>query len=79
MADGMGKPPLTLEERIPNQAWIFSSVETPLHMFQEYMSPEWQGKFNVSPVCYICPALRNYAKERIYPGEELQRYFPSEK
>ncbi|XP_052244234.1 alpha-(1,3)-fucosyltransferase fut-6-like [Dreissena polymorpha] len=46
MADGMGKPPLTLEERNPNQAWIFSSVETPLHMFQEYMSPEWQGKFN---------------------------------
>ncbi|KAH3890156.1 hypothetical protein DPMN_014228 [Dreissena polymorpha] len=41
MADGMGKPPLTLEERNPNQAWIFSSVETPLHMFQEYMSPEW--------------------------------------
>ncbi|KAH3816916.1 hypothetical protein DPMN_118441 [Dreissena polymorpha] len=46
MADGIGKPPQTLEERNPNQAWIFSSVETPLHMFQEYMSSEWQGKFN---------------------------------
>ncbi|XP_052244348.1 alpha-(1,3)-fucosyltransferase C-like [Dreissena polymorpha] len=46
MTDDLGKPPLSPEERKPNQAWIFSSTETPRHMFQEYLSPDWQGIFN---------------------------------
>ncbi|XP_052812476.1 4-galactosyl-N-acetylglucosaminide 3-alpha-L-fucosyltransferase FUT6-like isoform X1 [Mya arenaria] len=48
---GMGsRPPLTPNERNPNQAWIFYTLESPYNILwqQEHKRPDWLNMFNWS-------------------------------
>ena len=46
---GIGKtPPLDSSERPLNQAWVFFTMESPVHLNQHIFSPSWINSFNWS-------------------------------
>ncbi|XP_045213820.2 4-galactosyl-N-acetylglucosaminide 3-alpha-L-fucosyltransferase FUT6-like [Mercenaria mercenaria] len=69
---GMGsKPPISQQNRNPNQAWIFKCGETPIHhWFSDYKSAAWDNTMNWSISYRIdsdMPHPYGYLKTRTVP------------